>query len=111
MNKRVNGFNTAPGPAVWAASILLAFGLNSATAGTPRPQPPKYTVIELKPLPGAVSSGILNAAGVLNNRGQVVGGSWGDPSHSSAQWCIWQKGMVTPLPPGPAAVNGAHGIN
>ncbi len=110
MNKRVNSFNAALGPAVWTASILLAFGLNSATAGTPRPQPPKYTVIELKPLPGATSSGVLNVGGVLNNRGQVVGGSW-DSSHSTAQWCIWQNGMVTPLPPGPAAVNGAHAIN
>ena len=110
MKKRVNGFNAAPGPAVWAASILLAFAFNSATAGPPQPQPPKYTVIELKPLPGAASAGVLNAGGVLNNRGQVVGGS-GDSSRTSAQWCIWQNGMVTPLPPGPAAVNGAHGIN
>lgn len=106
MKNRVNGFTPAPGPAVWAASLLLAFGLNSATAGPP----PKYMVTELKPLPGAVSSGVLNAAGVLNNRGQVVGGSE-DASGSSAQWCIWQKGTVTALPPGPAAVNGAHGLN
>ncbi len=110
MKKRVNGFNTAPGPVFWAASILLAFGLNGATAGSPEPQPPKFTVSELKPLPGAVSSGVLNTAGVLNNRGQVVGGSWESPG-ISAQWCIWQNGMVTALPPGPAAVNGAHGIN
>jgi hypothetical protein len=30
--KRESGFNTAGGSAVWAAAILLAFGLNSATA-------------------------------------------------------------------------------
>ncbi len=88
MKKRVNRFNAAPGPAVWAASILLAFGLNSATAGPPQPRPPKYTVIELKPLPGADSAGVLNMAGVLNNRGQVVGGS-GNATHTSPSFAVW----------------------
>jgi uncharacterized membrane protein len=107
--KRVNGFITARGHAVWAASILLAFGLNNATARPPQ-SPPKYTVIELKPLPGQAGPYVSGYAGSLNQRGQVVGASYADPS-VAVGGCAWQRGNVTELPPAPLPWTLPNAVN
>jgi probable HAF family extracellular repeat protein len=94
--KRVNCFNAARGSAVWAATILLAFGLNSATARPPHKPPPKYTVIDLGTVEGKSQAFVNGSQHCLNNRGQVVGSSTSDGLGDTP--FIWQKGTLTPLP-------------
>jgi uncharacterized membrane protein len=108
--KRVNCLNAARGPAVWAAALLLAFGLNNATACPKCNQPPKYTVIELKPLPGQASAYLSGLAGSLNQRGQVVGASYADPT-VAVGGCVWQKGSVQELPPAPLPWTLPNAVN
>ena len=102
--------NTARGHAVWAASILLAFGLNSATGRPPQP-PPKYTVIDLGTVPGLANS-MVGYGRPLNNLGQVVGVSY-NVHYTDDLPFVWQKGVMTllPTPPGANAIAGGQAIN
>jgi hypothetical protein len=105
--KRVNCLNPARGSAVWAAAILLAFGLNSATARPPWTPPPKYTVIDLGTVPGLANSMVGEFGRPLNNRGQVVGLSY-NVHYTDDLPFLWQKGVLTPLPT-PAGANTIAG--
>lgn len=109
--KRVNCLNAARGPAVWAASLLLAFGLNSAVARPPHKPPPKYTVIDLGTVPGLANS-MVGYGRPLNNRGQVVGASYNIHFTDDLPF-VWQKGVMTllPTPPGANTIAGGQAIN
>src|SRR5258708_1636142 len=66
---------------------------------------PQYTITDLGTLPGNTSSQAMD----INDKGQVVGQSWGS---SGSYAFLWQNGTMTQLPVSASASSSiAFGIN